>query len=584
LFQKRGFSIPPDMLLEEINEKDELLKPVGNHSGGEKATQKLYSEYLTNQFCPPKGEVADFLTQAITIILIFVATRTILGEEAGVGGSIFALLILIMVALVGGKFIVGFCWLLKKSSKGIIDIKFPPLLGMLLAGILLRNVPYAQDQSESRSGIRELHDKFNYTFEVDHEDTLYKYIGRDVDPQIANNLRLLCLTVILLMAGLELDPVALRKLSGLVIRVTFIPCLAEVGTVAILSKLLLGFTWKVGIMLGFVLAAVSPAVIIPCLMELSQKGYGVEKGIPTLVIAACSFDDVVAISGFGILMGITFHPDKPLWALILHGPIEIIIGVSFGLIAGFVGQWIPNKDAEYVGFFRWLILFCGGLIAIFGSNSIHYDGAGGIATIIMAFVAGLKWRNEGWDEHNPVTKMFRRMWVILEPVIFGLIGTELQVSKISPHTIGLSISILFVAVVIRMTATYLSVSGGCLNRREKIFMAFAWLPKATVQAALGPIFLNNVNSHMMDDLWDTAENKNAWIHDNPGKNDTEWKPIGEKDTWESYGEDILTIAVLSIIITAPLGAVLTMVSGVKCLELNEAHAQNFKRKMKRESS
>merc|ERR1711915_721264 len=106
--------------------------------------------------------------------------------------------------------------------------------------------------------------------------------------------------------------------------------------------------------------------------------------------------------------------------------------------------------------------------------------------------AGIQWRKEGWGDHNPVTKTFKRMWIILEPVIFALIGTEIQVDKINPETLGLSIVVLLLALAVRMVGTYFAVCGGDLTRKEKIFMAFAWLPKATVQAALGPIFLDNV--------------------------------------------------------------------------------------------
>merc|ERR1712242_622843 len=292
----------------------------------------------------------------------------------------------------------------------------------------------------------------------------------------------------------------------MVLKATFIPCFTEALAVAVLSHLILGFPWTVGFMLGFVLAAVSPAVIIPCLMSLSQRGYGVEKGIPTLVIAACSADDVVAISGFGIFLGITFNTGKPLWTLILHGPIEVLIGVGFGVFWGFLAQWIPNKDHHHVGFFRWLILLGGGLIALFGAHLIHYDGAGGLVTIIMAFVAGMEWRKEGWGDHNPVTKTFHRMWIILEPVIFALIGTEIQIDKIEPQKLGLSIAVLVVALLIRMVATYFAVCGGDLNTKEKIFMAFAWLPKATVQAALGPIFLDNVYKQT-DKQWEVLGDK-----------------------------------------------------------------------------
>jgi len=281
-------------------------------------------------------------------------------------------------------------------------------------------------------------------------------------------------------------------------------------------------------------------------MSLSGQGYGVAKGIPTLVIAACAADDVVAISGFGIFLGLTFSFGAPLWKLILHGPIEVVIGVSFGVFWGILAQWVPNKDHRHVAFFRWLILFGGGLIALFGAHLIHYDGAGGLATIIMAFVAGMQWRKEGWGDHNPVTKTFQRMWIILQPVIFALIGTEIQIHKINLETLGYSILVLFIALVIRMIGTYVAVMGGELNVKEKIFMAFAWLPKATVQAALGPIFLDNVLK-VADDKWGDDG-------------------LGDKAEWTAMGNDILTLAVLSILITAPLGAVSILALGPKLLE------------------
>lgn len=182
---------------------------------------------------------------------------------------------------------------------------------------------------------------------------------------------------------------------------------------------------------------------------------------------------------------------------------------------------------------------------MFGAHLIHYDGAGGLATIIMAFVAGIQWRKEGWGDHNPVTKTFQRMWIILQPVIFALIGTEIQVDKINFQTLGLSIAVLAIALVIRMCGTYLAVMGGDLNVKEKIFMAIAWLPKATVQAALGPIFLDNVKKFIEKGQFDE---------------------VGNPDEWITMGNDILTLAVLSILITAPLGAVLILALGPTLLE------------------
>lgn len=98
---------------------------------------------------------------------------------------------------------------------------------------------------------------------------------------------------------------------------------------------------------------------------------------------------------------------------------------------GFVPQ-----DHSSAAFFRWLIVLGGGLVALYGAHLIHYDGAGGLAAIILSLVASMQWRKEGWGEHNPVSIAFNRMWIILEPVIFALIGTEIQVDKIDPATLG----------------------------------------------------------------------------------------------------------------------------------------------------
>jgi len=495
--------------------------------------------------CPPRGAIASLLTLSLTTASVFLAARTMLGPIAGPGGTVFALLVLILLALIGG-------WLVKELGVGLtkisgVTVSLPPLLGMLIVGILLKNIPYNIGQfgraectldGHNASFVDSLHDldtEEHEGFVGIPSDCQPRYIGHELDHDLSRGLRTLCLAVILLRAGLELDPVQLWKLSGMVIRATFIPCFVEAAAVAALSHFILGFPWTVGFMLGFVLAAVSPAVIIPCLMSLSERGYGVAKGIPTLVISACAADDVVAISGFGVFLGISFNENADTLQLAMHGPIEVAIGLSFGLGWGLLAQWIPSRDSPNCAFFRWLILFGGGLIALYGAHLIHYDGAGGLAAIILAFVAAMQWRREGWGDHNPVSNSFTKMWIILEPIIFALIGTEIQVDKIDPEKVGLGILVLLGALAIRMVGTFFAVTCGSLNTKEKIFMAFAWMPKATVQAALGPIFLDNVLKY------------------------------GRKE-WEPMGNEILTLAVLSILITAPLGAISILALGPRLLD------------------
>ena len=136
--------------------------------------------------------------------------------------------------------------------------------------LVLAFVKMIQPQKRSIEDLNIIDDTIN----VSHNNDDYctpKYIGHELDPLIARQLRTLCLAVILIRAGLEMDPVALYKLSGMVLRATFIPCFVEAAAVACLSYFLLDFPLTIGLMLGFVLAAVSPAVIIPCLISIADR-------------------------------------------------------------------------------------------------------------------------------------------------------------------------------------------------------------------------------------------------------------------------------------------------------------------------
>jgi len=540
--------------------------------------------------CPPQGDVAHILTLITVTACVFLSAWTMLGPIAAPGGSVFALLVLIVLALIGGFCVKLFGRLLSKLVG--VDIVLPPLLGMLMVGVLLKNIPYnfgqfgrAECTIDGRNAtfVDSLHDLDNPdhgSFKRSIPDSVFlqrlersseveeamakveekqseeskdvsectpRYIGHDIDSEMASNLRMLCLVVLLLRAGLELDPDKLWELRVMVAKATFIPCFMEAGSVAILAHFLCGFPWTVGFAVGFLLAAVSLAVIIPVILPLIDQGWGLEKGIPTLVISACAADDVVAISGFGIFLGISFSEDADTTQLLLHGPIELALGIGFGLGWGLIGMWLPAASSPNVGFFRWCVVFGGGLIACYGSHLVHYDGAGSLAAIILAFVAMVQWRREGWTDHNPVSNAFGKMWIILEPILFALIGSEVQVDKIDPQSAGRGLLVLFTALLFRMIGVVFAVSGGNLNKKEKIFMAFAWLPKAAVQAAIGPVFLDNARKF-------------------------------NKPEWEPMGREILTLAVLSILITAPLGAISIVFLGPRLLEKQEQNLQDVEPK------
>nr|CAD7578322.1 unnamed protein product [Timema californicum] len=351
---------------------------------------------------------------------------------------------------------------------------------------------------------------------------------------VAAVLRQAALVIILIRAGLELDPAALRKLKGMVFRLAVVPSVVEIASIAVLTRYLLDFPWIWGFLLGSVLAAVSPAVVIPCLFSLAARGYGTDKGIPTLIVAAASFDDIIAISVFGILISIIFSTGS-LTVQIIRGPAGLVLGMVFGILWGLMARHIPAHSDPWVIGSRTILIGGGGLMAVLGSQAISFDGAGPLGCIVAAFVASCGWRSQGWgEEHNPVAENFALIWTFFQPILFSLIGTEINIFVLEGHTVGLGLVCLMLALLIKMLLSIMAAMGGGFSWKEKLFVSMAWFPKATVQAALGPIAL------------DLARNLDA------------------KDSIV-LADKVLMVAVLAIMITAPLGAIVITLFGPRLL-------------------
>ena len=198
-----------------------------------------------DESCRPIGEFANILTLIVSTIGIFFAARLIFGDIADVGGTIFALLILILLALIGGKCILGISLMIQNISKCCQAIVLPPVLGMLIVGILLKNIPYDIGQFGRGDCVNGNESVFIDSLQVRDlvknysKDCFSQYIAHDLDPTIDSTLRSICLTVILLMCGLQLDPMVIWGLGGLILRASILPFTVEVFVVALLSIILL---------------------------------------------------------------------------------------------------------------------------------------------------------------------------------------------------------------------------------------------------------------------------------------------------------------------------------------------------------
>ncbi|XP_016079087.1 PREDICTED: mitochondrial sodium/hydrogen exchanger 9B2 isoform X1 [Miniopterus natalensis] len=444
--------------------------------------------------CPPHGLLARVITNVTMVVLLWAVVWSITGSECLPGGNLFGIIILFYCAIIGGKLL------------GLIKLPtlppLPPLLGMLLAGFLLRNIPVVSDNVQIK----------------------HKW---------SSTLRSIALSIILIRAGLGLDSKALKKLKGICMRLSMGPCLVEACTSALLAHFLMGLPWQWAFILGFVVGAVSPAVVVPSMLLLQEGGYGVEKGIPTLLMAAGSFDDILAITGFNTCLGMAFSTGSTVFN-VFRGVLEVVIGVATGSLLGFFIQYFPSSDQSKLVWKRAFLVLGLSVLAVFSSMYFGFPGSGGLCTLVMAFLAGLGWTNKKAE----VEKIIAVAWSVFQPLLFGLIGAEVSVASLRPETVGLCVATLGTAVLIRILTTFLMVCFAGFNIKEKIFISFAWLPKATVQAAIGSVALDTAKSH-------------------------------EEKQLEEYGMDVLTVAFLAILITAPIGSLLIGLLGPRLLQKAE---------------
>ncbi|XP_011747486.2 sodium/hydrogen exchanger 9B1 isoform X1 [Macaca nemestrina] len=439
--------------------------------------------------CPLRGALNIIITNGVILFVIWCTTWSVLGSEALPGGNLFGLLIIFYSAIIGGK-------ILQLIRIPLVP-PLPPLLGMLLAGFTIRNVPF-----------------------------ISKHVH--VHNTWSSILRSTALTVILIRAGLGLDPQALRQLKVVCFRLAVGPCLMEASAAAVFSHFIMKFPWEWAFLLGFVLGAVSPAVVVPSMMVLQENGYGVEEGIPSLLMAASSMDDVLAITGFNTCLSIVFSSGG-----IVNNAIASIKSVSISLLAGivlgFFVRYFPSEDQKKLALKRGFLILTMCVSAVLGSQRIGLHGTGGLFTLVLSFIAGTKWS----QEKMKVQKIITNVWDIFQPLLFGLVGAEVSVSLLESNTIGIFVATLSLALCVRILVTYTLMCFAGFSFKEKIFIALAWMPKATVQAVLGPLVL------------ETARVSAPHL--------------------EPYSKDVMTVAFLAILITAPNGALLMGILGPKLL-------------------
>ena len=357
-------------------------------------------------------------------------------------------------------------------------LKLPQLLGMLLTGIILG-----------------------------------PYLLNLLDPKIlsiSTDLRQIALIIILTRAGLNLDINDLKKVGRPAVLMCFVPATFEILGMIIFAPKFLGLGLLDSAILGTVIAAVSPAVVVPKMLKLMEDGYGTEEGIPQLIMAGASVDDVFVIVLFTSFIGLASNGTFSVLNLIKI-PTSIFFGISVGFLCAILLIYFFKKVHIRDSMKVIIILNISFLLVTFEHSLTGIIGFSGLLAI-MSMGTGIQEKNSILAKR--LSAKYSKLWIAAEVMLFVLVGATVNIK----YALGASIPailLIMTVIVFRMVGVFLCLLGTSLSYKERLFCMIAYCPKATVQAAIGSIPLS----------------------------------MGL-----SSGNIILTVAVLSILITAPLGA------------------------------
>lgn len=355
-------------------------------------------------------------------------------------------------------------------------IKFPSLFGMIIGGIIINSLGLIDESILN----------------------------------ISSDIRKAALIIILLRAGLKLNLSDLKKVGRPAVLMCFVPACFEILGMIIIAPPLLGISMLDAAVMGAVIGAVSPAVIIPRMIKLIDEGYGTEKAIPQMILAGASVDDVFVIVLFTTFTGL-LQGESISFISFINIPLSVIIGAVVGLIGGYALSIFFEKSKSHIIKKTIILLSLSFIISVF-EDKFSYMIPFAALIAVMCLGIGIKRKNS--DTALKLSEKFDEMWIIAEIFLFVLVGASVKIDSALNAGINIIVLLLFV-LAFRMLGVFICLLGTKMNTKERLFCMIAYTPKATVQAAIGGLPL----------------------------------AMGL-----SCGEIVLTVSVIAILITAPLGA------------------------------
>lgn len=329
---------------------------------------------------------------------------------------------------------------------------------------------------------------------------------------ISKDLRQFALVVILTRAGLSLKFEDIKKAGRPAILLCFLPALFEIIAFTLIGGKILNITRLEAGIIGSIIAAVSPAIVVPRMLNLMDKGYGTDKNIPQMILAGASVDDIFVLVVFTSLI-VLEGGGKISVLSFLNIPISILIGAVLGYMVGIVLSKLFKK-VNIIDTKKLLIIISVSFLLLKFEEILGKYIA--FSPLIAIMVMGMAINKKDIKVAENVEKKYKDLWIFAEILLFVLVGASVDINYIL-NTGLKGVGLILIALIIRMVGVYISLIGTNLNIKEKIFVLFSYSPKATVQAAIGGIPL----------------------------------ALGF-----GFGDIALSMAVLSILITAPLGSIL----------------------------
>ncbi|CAJ0603128.1 unnamed protein product [Cylicocyclus nassatus] len=334
-------------------------------------------------------------------------------------------------------------------------LSLPPLFGSLLVGLLVKNIVVLNE-------IFYIHPRWEWV------------------------IRTLALTIILIRCGIGLNWDYLKEAMGATLGLGLMT--AAIESAAIILAAIFIFKWSVpmAFITGFVMAAVSPAVTVPIMLDLQSQGLGTRKGIPTLALGSAALDNVFCITAFSVASAIIFST-APLAQVIVANVAEIIIGIFIGICAGWLLWWFPISYVENASVCRTLLLASICSAAVLGGQVLGFQSAGLIIAVLTSFVAGIRWKIDNDDKIRFEEKAFALLWkLFFMPLLLSLIGMKLDFSTMNWTIVLTGCALIGIGVVFRFLSGIIFSSCSGFSMREQLVTALSLLPKASVQAALAP--------------------------------------------------------------------------------------------------